>query len=142
MKKIVILFLSLVVLSGCKKDSKTEETTKSEAIDVDGPDRTKKQSDGLTLLKGEFVYYGDAAVLQTHRDVYAVIIDDKMEELNAMAEKFKKEPTDYVTVSIRGKITPKPENEEGWPYRIAIKEILGVDASSPESNNVVKLESK
>ena len=142
MKKIILIFLSLIVLNSCKNDSKTEETTNSEKIDTDSQEKTAKQRDGLTLLKGEFVYFADAAVLQTHRDVYAVVIDEKMHELDNMAKKFKKEPTDYVTVAVRGKITPKPEGEEGWPFRIAIKEIMEVTASNPESNNVVKLESK
>ena len=142
MKKLTLLLLSLVVLAGCKNDSKTEDTsTKTKSIDIDSPERTEKQSDGLTLLKGEFVYYADAAVLQTHKEVYGVIIDDKMHELHEMAEKFKNERTDYVTVEIRGKITPKPNDEEGWPYRVAIKEILKITPSNPESNNVVKLES-
>ena len=79
MKKALLLVLSLIVLSNCKNDSKSEDTKNTETIDVDSPDRTSKQSDGLTLLKGEFVYYADAAVLQTHREVYAVIVDDKME---------------------------------------------------------------
>lgn len=139
MKKLALLLLSLIVLISCKNDKKTEETN---PIDVDSPNRTEKQSDGLTLLKGEFVYYADAAVLQTHREVYAVVIDEKMHELDKMAQKFKKEPTDYVTVAVRGKITPKPKDEEGWPYRITIKEIVDVSPSNPESNNVIKLESK
>lgn len=142
MKKLALLLLSLFVLTSCKNDSKAEDSTTTKSIDVDSPERTEKQSDGLTLLKGEFVYYADAAVLQTHREVYGVIIDDKMHELDNMAKEYKKEPTDYVTVEIRGKITPKPTNEEGWPYRVAIKEILKITPSNPESNNVVKLESK
>ncbi|MFC5194007.1 hypothetical protein ACFPH8_01575 [Bizionia hallyeonensis] len=143
MKKLATLLIISIVFISCKNDSKTAETTiETEAIDMDSPNRTKKQSDGLTLLKGEFVYYSDAAVLQTHREVYGVIMDDKMMELNKMAEAYKKEPTDYATVSIRGKIVPKPENEEGWPFRVEIKEILSVSASNPETNNVVKLESK
>lgn len=143
MKKLATLLMIAVVFTSCKNDSKTEETTtKTEAFDMDSPNRTDKQSDGLTLLKGEFVYYGDAAVLQTHREVYGVVLDEKMTELNKMAQAYKKEPTDYATVSIRGKIIPKPENEEGWPFRIEIKEILSVSASNPETNNVVKLESK
>ncbi|WP_417196655.1 hypothetical protein [Bizionia sp.] len=143
MKKLATLLIISIVFISCKNDSKTAETTiETESIDMDSPNRTKKQSDGLTLLKGEFVYYSDAAVLQTHREVYGVIMDDKMMELNKMAEAYKKEPTDYATVSIRGKIVPKPENEEGWPFRVEIKEILSVSASNPETNNVVKLESK
>jgi len=70
--------------------------------------------------------------------MYAVIIDDKMHELDNMAKPFKKEVTDFVQVEIRGKITPKPENEEGWPYRVEIKEILNVKAAE-ESSEVVKL---
>lgn len=143
MKKLAFLLLIMIVVTACKNDTKSENTpTATESIDVDSPERTKKQSDGLTLLKGEFVYYADAAVLQTHREVYGVIIDEKMHELDDFAKKYKKEATDYVTVEIRGKITPKPANEEGWPYRVAIKEILNVTPSNPESNNVVKLESK
>tara|TARA_R110002012_G_scaffold312248_1_gene522550 strand:- start:104380 stop:104811 length:432 start_codon:yes stop_codon:yes gene_type:complete len=143
MKKLTILLMISIVFMSCKNDSKTEETTtETEAIDMDSPNRTSKQNDGLTLLNGEFVYYENAAVLQTHREVYGVVLDDKMMELNNMAEAYKKEPTDYATVSIRGKVVPKPENEEGWPFRVEIKEILSVSASNPETNNVVKLESK
>lgn len=144
MKKLAFLLLSLIAFTACKNDSKSEDTTNTatKTIDVDSPNRTEKQSDGLTLLKGEFVYYADAAVLQTHREVYGVIIDEKMHELDDFAKKYKKEATDYVTVEIRGKITPKPADEEGWPYRVAIKEILNVTPSNPETNNVVKLESK
>ncbi len=139
MKKILLILLSITVFYSCKNDSKTE--TADEPVEaLDG--RTAKQSDGLTLLKGEFVYYADAAVLQTHKEVYGVIIDEKMQELNDMAQKFKQESTDYVTIEIRGEIVPKPTNEEGWPYRVAIKEILKVTPSNPEDNNVVKLESK
>jgi len=139
MKKALLLLVALTVFMNCKNDSKSEaieETTET----IDG--RTAKQSDGLTLLKGEFVYFADAAVLQTHRDIYAVVIDEKMHELDEMSKKYKVDPTDYVTVAIRGKITPKPADEEGWPYRIEIKEILEVQPSDPNNNNVVKLESK
>ena len=37
-------------------------------------EKTAKQSDGLTLLKGEFVYYDGAAVLQTNSEIYGVLI--------------------------------------------------------------------
>lgn len=143
MKKLAFIVLISMVFSSCKNDSKTEQTpTETETINLDNGDRTGKEADGFTLLKGDFVYYADAAVLQTNREVYGVIIDEKMTELHTMAEAYKKEATDYVTVSIRGNIIPKPEGEEGWPFRIEIKEILSVSASNPETNNVVKLESK
>ena len=103
MKKLATILMLSIAFISCKNDSKTEETTiETKAINVDDSNRTEKQNDGLTLLKGEFVYYADAAVLQTHREVYGVVIDDKMMELDNMAKAYKKEPTDYATVSIRG----------------------------------------
>lgn len=135
MKKIFLILITFTTFIACKNDAKSEP--QEEITDV-SQQRTEKQSDGLTLLKGEFIYYADAAVLQTHREMYAVVIDEKMHELDEMAKTFKKEPTDFVHVEIRGKITPKPENEEGWPYRVEIKEILNVKAAE-ESSEVVKL---
>lgn len=135
MKKILLILITITALMACKNDAKTEP---QEVTTDASQQRTEKQSDGLTLLKGEFIYYADAAVLQTHREMYAVIIDDKMHELDNMAKPFKKEATDFVQVEIRGKITPKPENEEGWDYRVEIKEILNVKAAK-KSNEVVKL---
>ena len=90
------------------------------------------------VLKGEFIYYSDAAVLQTKDQMYGVVIDEKMHELNKKAEAFKTEATDFVQVEIRGKVTPKLENEEGWPFRVEIKEILNVEGVK-QNSEVVKL---
>ena len=139
MKKVIITLLCFTVLVSCKNDKKTESKEDS-VTTIDSNGKTTKQNDGLTLLKGEFVYFADAAVLQTHRDVYAVIIDAKMHELNKQVEKYKTETTDMVPVEIRGKITPKPEGVEGWPFRIEIKEILSVTKPNPKDNDVIKLQ--
>ena len=128
-----------IAFTACKNDKKSE-TTQDQAEVQEG--KTAKQSDGLVLLKGEFVYYADAAVLQTNSSsIYGVVINEKMHELDKLAQQYKKEPTDYVSVEIRGEIVPKPENEEGWPYRINIKEILNVSKSQID-NEVIKLESE
>ena len=139
MKNIAFLLVILMVFTGCKSDKKSENT--SEQVEVQ-EGKTAKQSDGLVLLKGEFVYYADAAVLQTNSSsIYGVIINEKMHELDNLAQQYKSEPTDYVSVEIRGEIIPKPENEEGWPYRINIKEILKVSKSQID-DEVIKLESE
>ncbi|MFD1161577.1 MULTISPECIES: hypothetical protein [Hwangdonia] len=137
MKRVFFIALVLTVFISCKKDAESQKS--EETISLDSEERTAKQSDGLTLLKGEFVYYADAAVLQTHAQIYGVILNDKVEELNNKAKAFKKEPTDFVQVEIRGKITQKPEGEEGWDNRVEIKEILSVTASKNDNDNLVKL---
>jgi len=137
MKKTILLALVLTVFINCKNDSKAN--TEKGTILADGPEKTAKQSDGLTLLKGDFIYFADAAVLQTHKEVYGVIIDEKMHELDKRVQQYKTEATDMVPVEIRGKIIPKPENEEGWPYRVEIKEILNVSKPNLEDNEVIKV---
>lgn len=137
MKKVLFIVLVAIAITSCKNDPKKD--VENEVISADGVERTAKQSDGLTLLKGEFIYYADAAVLQTHREVYGVVIDEKMHELNMQVEPFKNEATDMVPVEIRGKIFSKPENEEGWPFRLEIKEIINVSKPNPENNEVIKI---
>lgn len=137
MKK-TLFFLGLFsVLVSCKNDAKpqVEEFVNS----AETSERTAKQSDGLIMMNGNFIYYDGAAVLQTPNDMYLVINDEKMLELNEQVKPYKKLDTDMVPVTIRGKVTPKPENEEGWAYRVEIKEIVTIKAPSPEDNDVIKL---
>ena len=138
MKKILLLLMLFAALTNCKNNSKSENKDSSEIKD----ERTEEQNNGLVLLKGEFVYFADAAVLQTNpSSIYGVIVNEKMHELDKLAQPYKTEPTDYVFVEIRGEIIPKPENEEGWPFRINIKEILNV-SKSQNADEVIKLESE
>ncbi|WP_456438641.1 hypothetical protein [Psychroserpens sp.] len=140
MKKLLTLFLVASVFTGCKNEAKTE--TVSDDVDNNAVlknEKTAKQNDGLKLLVGQFIYYSDAAVLQTHNDIYGVVINEKMHELNKMADAYKNDPTDYVTVQVRGKLIPKPEGEEGWPFKIDIKEIENVKKHESKENDVIKL---
>ena len=130
MKKLFILLLTITTLTSCKNDSKTEDS------------KVENENTELTFIQGEFVYYADAAVIQTHKDVYGVVIDEKMHELNNQVEPFKMEITDMVPVEIRGKLIPKPEGEEGWPFKVEIKEIIKVSKPDPNKNDVVKLGSQ
>lgn len=139
MKNIIITFIIVIAFTSCKNDKKSEGNLEQVENQVEN---TSKQDESLVLIKGEFVYFADAAVLQTNSSsIYGVVINEKMHELNKLAQEYKKEPTDYVSVEIRGEIIAKPENEEGWPYRINIKEILSVNKSQTE-DEVIKLESQ
>ncbi|MEO8934874.1 MAG: hypothetical protein ABI295_11265, partial [Xanthomarina sp.] len=114
----------------CKNDSKDETiTSDNDTIEV--------ELKGLTLFKGDFVYYGDAAVLQTKHEVYGVIIDKKMHELEQMAKAYKQLETDMIPVEIRGKVIQKPEGEIGWPFRIEIKEIINVSKPDPNKIDII-----
>lgn len=127
----------IAAVTSCKNESKKNE--KEVTTTADGSERTAKQSDGLTLLKGEFVYYDGAAVLQTHADIYGVFVTEKMYELNKLAEKYKTAPTDMVPVEIRGKITNEKNDVILWENKVEIMEILNVSAPKNDDNDVVEL---
>jgi len=138
MKKVLlILLLCVTAFISCKNDSKPDNT---ETTSIDSEERTTKQSDGLTLLKGEFVYFDGAAVLQTHSEIYGILITDKLEALNKEAKQYKADPTDMVQVEVRGKITNRKDEKILWEHKVEIIEILSVNPIPKENNNIIKLE--
>lgn len=145
MKKALIIFMMFTVIISCKEDKKTDvEVTKEETPLVAEPGKTLKQSDGLVALKGNFIYSekDNAAVLQTPTQMYGVVIDDKMHELNKAVQLYINEDTDMVPVTIRGRMFKKEPGTEGWENIIEIKEILKVSKPNPNENEVIKVGSK
>ena len=143
MKKVVALLIIFTVIVSCKEDKKTDiDTAKDNQSIVAENGKTMKQNDGLIAIQGDFIYYADAAVLKTPTRMYGVVIDDKMQELQKQVKAFKKEDTDMVPVTIRGRMFKKDSSEEGWEDLIEIKEILKVSAPNPDANDVIKIGNK
>ncbi|MUU79832.1 hypothetical protein [Winogradskyella endarachnes] len=134
MKKISLILCITLALFSCKNENNNT------SVDLE-ENRAKSydQNDGFITVKGLYVYYRDAAVLETKQEIYGVVIDDNLQLLEKEVKPFKKEATDMVPVTVRVRKFKKPEGEEGWPYRVEIKEILKVEAPNPESNDVIKL---
>lgn len=133
LKNISVLICCISLFVSCKNNKKQDvnlEENRAKSYD---------QNDGFITMKGDFVYYADAAVLQTKNEIYGVVIDDNMHQLETQVKPFKKEPTDMVPVTVRVKKFEKPEDEEGWQYRVEIKEILKVEAPQPNKEDVIKL---
>lgn len=124
---IAILLLTATVMS-CKNDVKTESSSTSYSKD-----------DGLITMKGNFIYIDNAAVLQTNVDIYGVVIDDQMKELHQAVKPLQTNVTDMVPVTVRVRKFAKPADEEGWPYRVEIKEIIKVEKPDSNSTDVIKL---
>jgi hypothetical protein len=122
MKNVFVLLVLFLAILSCKNEVKTAG-----------------QDEELTLLQGDFIFFEDAAILQTQTEIYGVLITDKMQELNKLAEKYKNLPTDMIPVEIKGKITNKKDNKILWENKVEIIEILNVMQPTPENSNVVKL---
>ncbi len=127
MKQVVVFLFISVLCIGCKNESKSVTSVSDE------------DTNEIITLTGDFIYYADAAVLQTNNEIYGVVIDEKMHELDSTVKLYKKDVTDMVSVTVKAKKFKKPVNEEGWPYRIEIKEILKVVKPTPDKNNVIKI---
>ncbi len=126
MKKIILIIVAILAFS-CKK----------EAVNIPEIVKTIKNKE-FKIIEGEFLYYADAAILKTKKQVYGVIIDVKMHELANKVSPLKKEHTDMVQVIIKGKIVPKNTEKEGWPFNIIIKEIIEIKQVVIDDNIVIK----
>lgn len=133
MKQINLIMVLALVVFACKNETKSE-------VDLEG-NRSKSynEKDGFITMKGDFVYFGDAAVFQTSNEIFGVVVDDNMHQLEKQVKAFKKETTDMVPVTVRVRKFEKGEGEEGWQYRVEIKEILKVEAPDPNKEDVIKL---
>lgn len=89
-------------------------------------------------LSGEFLFYDNAAVLNTGSEIYGVVVDDKLHELHAQALTVQKDSFDMVQVYIKGVISENP-NEEGWPQVVNVKEIDSVAPSAPLTNQMIEI---
>ncbi|WP_339753735.1 hypothetical protein [uncultured Winogradskyella sp.] len=133
MKKINFIIILTLILFACKNETKPEvnlEENRSKSYD---------ESDGLVTMKGDFVYYDNAAVFQTSNEIYGVVIDENLHLLEKQVKAFKKEATDMVPITVRVRKFEKAEGEEGWQHRVEIKEVLNVEAPGPNNNDVIKL---
>ncbi len=131
MRKLFFLLLISLVFTSCKEDKETKINTEP---------LIESSNDSYTLLEGNFVYYEDAAVLQTPTSIFGVILNENTIQLAKEAKAFQKEDTDMVKVRIKGLIEKKPEDTEGWDYNINIKKIISVEALNEKDNEVIKLE--
>jgi len=133
MKKLNLIIILCLALVACKSENNQSDTNKEDTS------KSYNQNDGFITMRGDFVYYADAAVLQTSNEIYGVVIDENLKALNKQTEAFKKEPTDMVPVTVRVRKFEKEEGEDGWQYRVEIKEIIKVEAPDPNKKDVIKL---
>jgi hypothetical protein len=129
---IVIVFSTLFIIS-CKNDKESKKETA-----VINKIKEEVLPKGQKLLRGEFIYLSDAAVLTTSSDIYAVKIDKKMHELDEVARALKQTEFDMVNVTIHGSISANPLKEklgEGWDQMVTITKIIEVSPAT--SANVI-----
>jgi len=101
-----------------------------------------KETANLETLTGEFLFIekdnhtGPAAVINKGTEVYGVVIDDKMKELQKRCDAFKKDKYDMIPVVVKGIIKPNPV-ENAWKELVEIKEIVSVTAPKADQEKAI-----
>ena len=116
MKKTSLFLMMFLALTACKELSK----------------RSTQEAAGGEVISGEFLFWNNAAVLKTDTDIYGVVIDEKMYELDNKCKPFKKDEYDMLPVTIKGVIRKNPVSDS-WAEVIEVKAVISV-SKSQESN--------
>jgi len=131
MKKIIVLLLLAVSIMACKDSEEKKEGN----IDI-----TAENSSQIRILKGEFLYLDNAAVLKGTNFIYGVNLDEMAHKLADQVAPVKRDQYDMVLVSVKGTVAKKLEGAEGWDEILTIEEILSVSATPSDAD--VKIEEK
>ena len=118
MKKLLVFFLITSVLS-CKNTN----------------------DDVPSTIKGNYIFFEDAAVLQSENQIYGVFLNAKAKELNKKAAPLKDNETDMISVEVSGIISNKKDAKILWENKIEIIEIIAV-SSVKMGDNTLKLGTK
>jgi len=121
MRKIILLVFAMTVL-GCKNNSKNNNET----------------NDNTEIISGNYIFFDDAAVLQNDVEIYGVILNDLVKELNKKAALLKTSETDMVSLEVRGIVSTKDDPKILWEKKLEIIEIINVSAAK-ETENILKL---
>ena len=120
--KNLLMFVFAITVLGCKNNSKT----------------TTETTDDTTIIKGNYIYFEDAAVLQNDVEIYGVYLNDLAKELNKKAAPLKTNETDMVNVEVRGIISSKEDPKILWEKKLEIVEIINISAAK-ETENILNL---
>lgn len=123
MKKISILFVIFASFAACKG-----------AMEATGKPNTEAE-----LITGEFLFWNNAAVLKTDTELYGIVIDEKMRELDSQCKPLQNDEFDMMIVTIKGIIKKNPQ-PESWEEIVQIKEIISVSKpqNKEDSNSIIK----
>ena len=120
MKKVIFFLIVFGTLLGCKNETKSNYN-----------------EDDLVLLKGDFILFDDAAILQTPTEIYGVFMTKKTQELNSKAQEFKTNPEDMVYVEVKGLISTADHDKIKWPKKLQIIEIIAVNKANTTNKSII-----
>ncbi|MDP5100921.1 MAG: hypothetical protein NWQ09_06320 [Nonlabens sp.] len=129
----IALFFAMTLVS-CKNDKKDADVAPQDATHA-------SVNNGSTIVRGEYIFFEDVAVLTTNSEIFEVVQDETMKSLEQKAKQFKKQPSDMVMVTLKVDIISNPKREntpDVWEKAIKIKEIMEVKPTVSSPNTTIK----
>lgn len=131
-KSLLVLSLITLVFTGCKNEKKQQESSEAENTELPAEENSteanKVDSDGNTVLIGDFIYSNEAAVINGKDFIYGIVLDSMARVLAEKVEPVKQDDYDMIPVAIKGKIQPNP-NKDGWDEVVEITKIINISKS-------------
>ena len=97
----------------------------------------KSKSDELSLLEGSYIYFDDAAVLQTKNEIYGVFLNEKAMELNNKAKAYKSNPNNFIYVKVKGIVSTKKDEKILWEKKLEIVEIESINSTNELNKSLI-----
>lgn len=97
----------------------------------------KSTSDELSVLEGSYIYFDDAAVLQTKNEIYGVFLNEKAMELNNKAKAYKSNPNNFIYVKVKGIVSTKKDEKILWEKKLEIVEIESINSTNELNKSLI-----
>ena len=97
----------------------------------------KNNSEKLSTIKGSYIFFEDAAVLQTQEEIYGVYMNEKTLELNEKAKALKAKASEIIYVELKGTISTDEDEKIKWEKKFDIKEIISVLPKKQAKNTLI-----
>ncbi len=127
MRKILGLLLITLALYSCQDDERRDLMDQASVETI---------PDSIQVLKGEFVYGKDAAVIRGENFVYGVTLDSMSNALSEKIAPLKSDDFEMIPVTVKAKILPNPARK-GWEEVIEILEIVEVPKGAGTSDELI-----
>ncbi len=97
----------------------------------------KNNSEQLSTIKGSYIFFEDAAVLQTKDEIYGVYMNEKTLELNEKAKALNAKTSEIIYVELKGSISTEKDEKIKWEKKFDIKEIISVTPKKQSKNTLI-----
>tara|TARA_B100000524_G_scaffold321338_1_gene202158 strand:- start:182 stop:535 length:354 start_codon:yes stop_codon:yes gene_type:complete len=97
----------------------------------------KEKSDSEVNIRGTFIYFEDAAVLQSNNEIYGVYLDNKANELIEKAKNLKASESDEIKVELLGRVSTKNDDKIFWNKKFKITRIINISLRKEKQKTII-----